>query len=137
MIQIHPATGILGFPACSTRGQSEHIRQDKIDCFVFHHNCTYLNLLRYLEFENELYTLALLKGARSPSKPKLSSDRMLSCVIRHITPQSQLLNPGVIRLPNQGPDHKKACGNVPFCTGPVTGTTSLVIIIIFKEMTGD
>lgn len=57
---------------------------------------------------------------------------MQHCVIKHITPHSQLLKPAVIKS-NQGCDHETACGNFPFCNGPVRGTASLVIIIMIRD----
>lgn len=125
-IRIHPATGILGLPACGTRGQREHIRQDKIGCLVFHHHCTYLKQLCYLEFGKRAVYLSLVERSKIPGQG-------LDAELCYQTPHSQLLNPAVIKLPNLGCDHEKACGNFPFCTGPVTGTASLVIIIIFRD----
>lgn len=127
VIQIHPATtSILGLPACGTRGPSEHIRQDKIGCLVFHHHCIYHNQLCHLEFEETHILEPCWKEQDHHQSEKLNRDWMRRGVTRHITPHSQLRNPAVIYLPNQGCDHEKLRGNVPF------QVASLVVIIIFR-----
>ena len=55
---------------------------------------------------------------------------MQGCAFRQI--YSELLNPAV-KLPNQGCDYAKVCGNVLFSIGPARGTASLVIIIVLRD----